>query len=249
MLQLDDSRASAVLTLDHGKVNALDVEVLEALTDTLRTLRDAACTSLVLTGAGRAFSAGVDLHRVLDGGPAYAQRLIPALGAAFEAVFTFPKPVVAAVNGAAIAGGCVLACAADRRIAAEGAAIGASELRVGVPFPASALEILRHACGPEAEMVILGAGLWRGEEALARRLVDEVVAAEGLAARALTVADDLGAIPQPAYAMAKAQLRRPALQRIRANESGDAEVAGRWGAPETADAIRVSLERTTGKGG
>ena len=147
MLQLDDRGPTAVLSLDHGKVNALDVELLDALTDALRALAAGPCTAVVLTGAGRAFSAGVDLHRVLEGGADYVERLIPALGSAFETLFGFPKPVIAAVNGAAIAGGCVLVCACDVRLATEDAPVGASELRVGVPFPASALEILRHACG------------------------------------------------------------------------------------------------------
>jgi enoyl-CoA hydratase/carnithine racemase len=249
MLQLDDSRPTAVLSLDHGKVNALDVEVLDALTARLAALAGAGCSALVLTGAGRAFSAGVDLFRVLEGGDSYARRLIPALGSAFEALFTFPKPVVAAVNGAAIAGGCVLACACDHRVAADTAAIGASELRVGVPFPASALEILRHACGPEVEAVVLGGPVVRGGDALARRLVDEVVPGDELLARALAVADDLATIPQPAYRMAKEQLRRPAIERIRAGEGGDGAVTDVWASAETADAIRASLARTTGKAG
>ena len=247
MLLLDDSRPTAVLRLEHGKVNALDVELLEALTETLTSLETSPCRAVVLTGSGRAFSAGVDLFRVLDGGAAYVERLIPALGRAFGAVFEFPKPVVAAVNGPAIAGGCVLAAACDRRIAADAAPIGASELRVGVPFPAGALEILRHVCGPEAETVILAGGVHRGPDALARRLVDEIVPADDLMDRAMAAADDLGAIPSLGYRLAKAQLRRPTLERIVAGAAGDDEVRAVWAAPETAAAIRASLERTTGR--
>ena len=117
-------------------------------------------------GAGRVFSAGVDLRRVLDGGRAYTDRLVPALSAAFTALFAFPGPTVAAINGAAVAGGCVLACACDRRLILSEAPIGASELRVGVPFPVVALEILRHACGDQAEEVILEGQLHQGREAL-----------------------------------------------------------------------------------
>ena len=249
MLELDDSAPTAVLRLAHGKVNALDVELLDALTELLDTLARSPARAVVFTGAGRAFSAGVDLFRVLDGGVDYVDRLLPALGRAFEALFTFPKPLVAAVNGPAIAGGCVLACACDRRIVADTAAIGASELRVGVPFPASALEILRHACGDEVEAVILTGALFKGDEALARRLAHEVVAADTVVDRAVAVADDLGTMPPLGYRLAKAQLRRPTLERIAAGADGYDEVQKTWASPETAAAIVASLERTTGKPG
>ena len=94
-----------VLTLSSGRVNALDVEVLEELAGSVRELQDSANGPLVITGAGRVFSAGVDLNRVVDGGSDYTDRLIPALSNAFDALFCFPWPTVAAINGAAIAGG------------------------------------------------------------------------------------------------------------------------------------------------
>ena len=69
---------------------------------------------------------------------------------------------MAAINGAAIAGGCVLACACDRRLISPEAQIGASEVRVGVPFPVAALEVMRYACGDHAEEVLLGGRTYRG---------------------------------------------------------------------------------------
>jgi enoyl-CoA hydratase/carnithine racemase len=247
MFQVDENAGTAVLRLARGKVNALDVELLEGLVDQLADLERSDAGAVVITGAGRAFSAGVDLFRVLEGGPAYVDRLMPALVRALEALFGFPKPVVAAVNGAAIAGGCVMACACDRRIAGPDALIGASELRVGVPFPAAALEILRYACGDHAEEVILSAGVFRGHDALTHRLVDEVVAARDVLDRATEVARDLATLSPFAYQRTKAQLRAPALQRIAARAGDEQDMRSLWASPATAAAIEASLQRTVGR--
>lgn len=221
-----------VLTVSSGRVNAQDVELLEELARTLNELQRSGAGALVLTGAGRAFSAGVDLNRVVEGGADYTDRLVPALSAAFEAVFTYPGPTVAAINGAAIAGGCVLACACDRRLISPDAQIGASEVRVGVPFPVAALEVVRHACGDHAEEVLLGGRTYRGAEAVARGLAHRIVA-DGLVEAAVAEAADLGGIPTDAYHHTKGRLRAPTMARIREAAGVDDEVRQRWGADQT----------------
>ncbi|WP_242670179.1 enoyl-CoA hydratase/isomerase family protein [Mycobacterium decipiens] len=231
-----------MLTLSSGRVNALDVELLEELTGALGELRRSGGGALVVTGAGRVFCAGVDLNRVLRGGADYTDRLIPALSAAFEAMFSYPGPTVAAINGAAIAGGCVLACACDRRLTSPDAPIGASEVRVGVPFPVAALQVMRYACGDRAEEVVLGARNYRGAEAIACGLVHDVVA-EGLIEAAVAEASGLGEIPADAYRHTKAQLRAPTLARIRASGDIDREVRQLWGADQTRQRIADFLER------
>jgi enoyl-CoA hydratase/carnithine racemase len=237
-----------IVQVAHGKVNALDVELLDALTDCFGSLEKSEGGAVILTGAGKAFSAGVDLFRVLDGGSAYASQLIPALSRAFEAVFRFPRPVVAAVNGAAIAGGCVLACACDRRLMSDaGAPIGASELVVGVPFPAAALEVMRHACGDHTEEVILTGRLYAGGDAIAVGLIHELVAAEQLDERAREVADELSRLTPDGYRLAKQLLRGPALARMADAAANDAEVERIWASQVTAQAIRDQLEKTVAR--
>ena len=133
-----------VVRLEHGKVNAFDIELMRGWVSELSRLEQADTRAVVLTGTGTVFSAGVELRRLTDGGRDYVKAFLPLLGDAFFKTFTFPKPLVAAVNGHAIAGGCVLACACDYRVMAEGKGrIGTPELSVGVPFPSMALEILR----------------------------------------------------------------------------------------------------------
>jgi enoyl-CoA hydratase len=231
-----------VLTLSSGSVNALDVEFLEELTEAIRELQRSGAGPLVVTGAGTVFSAGVDLNRVQQGGSDYTDRLIPALSDNFAALFAYPGPTVAAINGAAIAGGCVLACACDRRLISPDAQIGATEVRVGVPFPAAALEVVRYACGRHAEEVLLGGGLYRGDGAVAGGLAHRVVA-EDLVGAAVAEAADLGEISAVAYAHTKAQLRAPTLARISDGHDIDREVRQLWGADEARRRIANSLER------
>jgi len=233
--------------LAHGKVNALDVELLAAIVGVLDQIGNTPARAVVLTGSGTVFCAGVDLRRVLSGTPDYLERFLPALTEAVARLFFFPLPVVAAVNGPAVAGGCVLAAACDRRILASGSRIGASELLVGVPFPVAALEVLRHACGDAVDEVILSGRLYEAEEARAVGLAHETVDGEGLLERAVALAGALGSLAPAAFRLAKAQLRRPTLDRIAADSpTVDPEVRALWGAEETTAAIRAQLDRMAG---
>lgn len=245
MIERETRGRVAVLRLHHGKVNALDVELLEAFVDHLDDLSTGAAEAVVLTGNGRLFSAGADLARVVEGGAEYAAKFIPALAQAFESLFAFPKPVVAAVEGAAVAGGCVLVCACDHRIMAAGAGrIGASELTVGVPFPVAALEVLRYGCGDATERHVFAARLLSPDEAVAAGIVHEVVPADELLDRATAAAEHLAERPAPAFRLAKQQLRRPALERIaRDAPTVDPEVERVWASADTAARLAEQLDR------
>ena len=239
-----------VVRLERGKVNALDLELVTALEETLAELERSDARAVVLTGAGRSFSAGVDLFRVLGDGPEYVQRFVPHVVSAFRKLFTFPRPVVAAINGHAIAGGCVVAWACDHRIMAEGeGTIGVPELLVGVPWPVLALEIVRFAVPHFRAQDLVYSGRTVGpDEARRMGIVDETVEPERLLESALEVAERLASIPPAAFRLAKRQLRDPALERAdTVGREMDAEVARSWASPETAAAIRSYLDRTIGK--
>jgi enoyl-CoA hydratase len=210
MIELKTQGDIAILTMAHGKANAMSLEFCRALEARFAELRENRAQAVVLTGRGAIFSAGVDLLRLAEGGAAYVREFLPVLNAMFAAVFEFPKPVVAAVNGHAVAGGCVLACAADRKLMArEAGRIGVTELKVGVPFPAGAMEIMRRAVAPQAlEEVIFGAATYAPADALPRGLIDEAVEGAALTARALAVAAELAALPPAAFALSGRPARR-----------------------------------------
>lgn len=217
VIELEYDGDVAVLRLAHGPVNALDPELCEAVAAQFRAFAADPVRAVVVTGSGRAFSAGADLRRLVSDGEPYARRFVPALDSLFRSVFELGKPVVAAVNGHAIAGGAVLAAAADVVLMADGTArIGLPELVVGVPLPRVAVEVVRYAVGDQtARKLITGAATHLPADALAMGLVDEVLPADDLLpaalARARTLADS---IPADTFAFTKAQLRRDALARM-----------------------------------
>lgn len=244
------SAAVTVLRLNHGPVSAMDLELLEALRAEMAKCA-ADDSAIVITGTGRAFSAGVDLRRILDGGPEYVEQFLPALTGAFEDVLRYRRPVVAAANGHAIAGGCVLVCCADIRLMAAGTGrIGVPELLVGVPFPAMGLAAVRIATGDRGiEEIIYTGATYLPEEGLRRGLIDEVVPEDELLERAVARAEQLAAIPPTAYWQTKRALRGPVLDRAAGPESrqADEEMTETWKSPESAAAIAAYVEKTLGQ--
>lgn len=238
----------AVVRIEHGKVNALDVALCEALTSELAELEAApSVQAVVLTGSGSSFSAGVDLVQLVAGGAAYAQRFLPVMDRLFRTLLTFPTPIVAAVNGHAIAGGCVVATACDRVLMAEGRGqMGITELAVGVPFPMLALEIVR-ARVPERDFrtLLYGAETVSAAEALRMGLVDRTVASEALLEQAIEAARHLAAIPSTTFRLTKRAVVAPVLAQARAGMDIDADVTSAWATDEILDSVRAFLERRT----
>ena len=239
-----------VLTLHHGKANALDLELCLALDEALAAVEHDACRAVVLTGDGPIFSAGVDLPRLLMEDSCYTERFVPALAAVLRRLFVLPKPVIAAVGGHAIAGGCLLVQAADRRLLADGRArLGVPELQVGVPFPTAGLEVLRFQVGNRTAQDLA----WSGRtvlpaDALGLGLVDRVVEATELQAESMAEARHLAAIPTSTFALTKRQLRRPALEVIDRDAAAfDAEVLAAWSDDGVRRVIESYVERTLGR--
>ena len=237
MIHREDRNNLTVLRMEHGKVSALDLEMLLEFSARLEDLRRDKPGAVVLTGTGSSFSAGVDLYRVLQGERDYLDRFLPALDAALRDLFQFPRPIVAAVNGHAIAGGCVLACACDYRMMAEGnGRIGVTELLVGVPFPALPLEIIRRCVATQHLQTIVYTGrTYLPPEALSVGLVDELVPPEKLFDRACEVASRFAKISPRAFELTKAQVRGYA-------KHSEADIADTWASAETRQVIEVYLQ-------
>jgi enoyl-CoA hydratase len=191
-LRVERRDGTVHVTLDRPPLNLLTPEFVAALHECFtRLARDPEVRVAVLTGSGRAFTAGMDVKFLLDLDVATAKAFITTLHEAIHAVHEAPFPVVAVVNGAALGAGFELALACDLRIAAETATLGLPEVRVGVPsvIEAALLPALVGS-GRAAELLLLGHAI-PATQALAWGLVNAVASPDGMAAAVRRIVDGI----------------------------------------------------------
>jgi enoyl-CoA hydratase/carnithine racemase len=194
-LRLDEPAPHVVrLTLDNpDKRNALDHEILDAFADVLPRL-EARC--LLLTGVGKAFSAGYDIGALPSDDFERAAEAIVAhpFTAAIEALDAYPFPVLAALNGHAIGGGLELALSCDLRVCSADARLGMPPARLGLVYSHTGLRKFIDALGaPRTRELFFTARAVGAEEALRWGLVGEVVPAAEVAARGVELAAEIAA--------------------------------------------------------
>jgi enoyl-CoA hydratase len=201
--------ALATIEMDEGKANAISPSLIVALGEAVAEIEKAGARGLVLTGSGRHFCAGLDLSAVSALSQVDFEKFLVMFEEVFSRLFFFPAPVVAAVNGNAVAGGCILAAAADHRVAATGTyKVGTNEVRIGVNCPSIVLDILRALLTPsQVHKIVLGAELYDPATAQSLGLLDELVDPERLLTRAREVARAWMASPTPGFAAQKKELR------------------------------------------
>lgn len=250
MIERTDNDGITTLRLAHGKASALDLELVEGFARVIAEVAASDTRAVIVTGTGSIFSAGVDLFRLVDGGREYADRFVPALSRMLLELFAFPRPLIMAVNGHAIAGGCIFTLAGDYRLMAAGnGRIGMPELLVGVPFPPSVIEAIRFALPRQHLQMLMYTGrTFPPDDALRLGIVDEIVDAASLSARAEEMARHYAALPMHAFILAKRQLRDKAIDRARHyGHELDAEVQALWGDPATIEGVRAYLAKTVKK--
>ncbi|MEI7556771.1 enoyl-CoA hydratase/isomerase family protein [Candidatus Chlorohelix sp.] len=250
MIEIVSHGVVDVLHIKYGKANVQDLEFCQELLRWLEELRSSNARALVLTGQGKLFSAGVDLKRVIAGGEPYIREFLPILSQLYETLFFYPKPVVSAINGHAVAGGCVLACLADYKVMAlDEGRIGVPELLVGVPFPMIAFEIMRFVCDPQHfEELLYGGATFPVESAYSLGLVNKLVEPERLLEYAIGVAEKMATLPAEAFALTKQQIRAPVLKRLREDGAEyDSAVLDCWASQKSLASIQEYVLRTLQK--
>lgn len=245
LFHLERHENLGTLHLHAGSANALNDRVIGAILEGLRQASAAELNGLILTGYDRFFCPGLNLLDVYEYDRERMANFIAAFDRDFQQFFAHPKPIIAAINGAATAGGAILALACDYRMLAEEAKIGLSEIQLGLPLPASALEIARHALPALHHARIFYSGkLFSAEEALGLGLVHEVVPRAHLLEAARERLQSFTAHPGQASGTLKTALRAPALERMQQYAEPRREAfLQAWFSPEARQAIGTIRER------
>jgi enoyl-CoA hydratase len=204
-----------LIRLEYGKANAIDGRFTSFLAAELDRAIESGSKAVVLTGRDGFFSAGLDLRGLPEGHEEMAS-FLDAFEKLNQKLLEFPLPLVVAVNGHAIAGGCILASTGDVRFGAAGSyKIGVSEVTLGIVFPASAFEIMRATLAPPfVPDVLLGGKLLDPVAAVEAGILHRVVPPEELLVAAEAAARELGEKPPVAFRHSKLALRAPILERI-----------------------------------
>jgi enoyl-CoA hydratase len=237
----------AVLRLECGKANAMTPDLLDTLERMVDGFERSPATAAVLTGYERYFSGGLALPHIIDFDVVEMRGFIEHFARAMTRMFACEKPIVAAINGHAIAGGCVLALTCDWRISLDDPAvrIGLNETQLGIGMPAIVIESLRAAVPPASlgPIAIEGA-LFTPARALALGLVHEVVPAGELIARATAKARAYAALPPAAVAQVKHAFRLPSLEAVaRTAEADTTRWLETWFSPEAQSRLRAVVAK------
>ena len=208
--------------LNHGVTNAISLELVQELAETVEQVRnDSAARALVMASAtDKFFSIGFDIPQLFTFNAQEFGSFFRAFNQVCLDLYTLPKPTVAALNGHATAGGCILALCFDYRLIGQGRKLmGLNEIKLGVPVPYIADCCLRALIGVRQARDLMESGEFVGPEAALRLgMVDEALPDENVVERALEKAHKLGSLPAAAYA---------AIKRNRV-EGIEAEVKAKW---------------------
>jgi len=241
-IRLEHEGTSALIRLDKGRGNAIDPALVGDLLKAVREVGADDRVRGVLLGSAhpKLFCPGLDLVTLIEMDRPALAGFMARFAELVMALYALPKPLIAAVSGHAVAGGCVLALTADWRIVARGAQIGLNEVKVGVPLPWSVALLLKATVSPSAltRVALLGRNA-SGDEAVAIGLADELVDAEALEGTCRSRLAEFAEKDARAVATTKRYLRASILAEMGAHEAARAsEFLDGWFSQGTQERIR-----------
>lgn len=219
-LILDFENGIAIVKLNRGITNAINPDLVASLTSTLKDLKqDSGVRGIVLSSSNeKFFSIGFDIPYLFDLPPDSFRSFYQSFSRLCIELMTIPKPVISAIRGHAIAGGCVLTLCCDYRFISEGRKfIGVNEIKLGVPVPFVADCILRRLIGYRKARTIMDTGdFYEPDEALMLGLVDKVLPLEEVLPKSIEEARKLSSVSSSAFTGVKNNRVEPIEEEVMA---------------------------------
>ncbi len=222
-VQVENNDGVATVRIGRGKVNAINGALVAELGTRLAALeKDPAVRAVILTGTGKFFSFGFDVPEFLPFTKEQFTEFLTGFTDLYTDLFLYSKPVIGALNGHTIAGGCMLSLACDYRImAGPKARISLNEVTFGAAVLAGSVEMLRFSTGSaNAAQILYSGAMYNAEEARRLSLIHEVADENGLFAAAEKIAKAFAAKPPEAFSEIKSLLRKPVAEAMKAQEAG-----------------------------
>ncbi len=234
---LEKKNGIAILTFSRGKVNALNGAVINELRNCLESIEvDDQVKAVILTGSGKFFSFGFDIPEFLPYTKDQFTEFLTGFADLYSYIFLYPKPVIGALNGHTVAGGCMLALACDYRVMTRGKGkISLNEIGFGASVFAGTVEMLRFLVGSaQAQNILCSGAMYSPEEALDMGMVQELASEEDLMRAAMNAAGNLSSKPSAAFASIKFLLRKPVADEMKGREAASIkEFVEIWYSDET----------------
>ncbi len=231
--------ATVRMSRRHG--NAIDETLVHGLSSVFREIQgDASVRGALLSARGKLFCPGLDLQELVEYDRGSMAAFLGRFGDCLVAMFTFPKPMLAALSGHALAGGCILALTADWRVLRRGALVGLNEIRVGVPLPYGVAQLLRASVHPNRleEVALLGRN-YTDQAAVDTGLVHEIADAEGFEELCRARLQEFASKDAAAFSRTKSYLRSATMERFLAGDAAKKdEFLDCWFADATRGRIR-----------
>lgn len=249
--QLAINNKVAVLTLDRGRSNPINHQMVKELTEAIKALEnDNDVGGLVITGKPGFFSSGIDLIEAYD----YTEQQSRDFWVDFLALQTvlvaFKKPMVAAISGHSPAGGCIMAICCDYRVMAEGEfIIGLNEVPVGIVVPDSVFNLYAFWLGQrKAYQYLMEGKLLKVNEALEAGLIDEVSSFENLMAAAEKKITTYMRLNPVTWSQSKLNLRGELIGKLNADQTATLkQMLEQWWAPETRKGLQMMIQNLKSK--
>lgn len=227
-LKLENHDTVTVIQLDNQVINAISMEMVEELARTLKDLQNDPNVKGIVIGSAneKFFSIGFNIPELFPMEKKQFIRFFSTFNRLCLELYTMPKPVVAALTGHAVAGGCVLALCCDYRIIAEGKkSLGLNEVKLGVPVPFLPDRILHSLVGQRAARDVLESGLFfMPDDSLRMGMVDQIVPVDQVLSESVKKCRALGDLPSAAYALIKKNRVDPVADEYRLKENETQEL-------------------------